>query len=336
MKAQFQLAVHTPGHMTLHLLVEELLPVGRAGNGLIVADERMSRRHCEFRVHAGTLLVRDCGSSNGTTVNGEGLGEERGLRSGDVVTAGDTRIEVIDAGGPDAEVGSTVTGTIVGKAGDVVVSREVADTSSTAPTEQSPLLEGGGLTRAPVPSDEEDASLRASIVGGTITMVLTDIVGSTDLVHQFADRRWLEVLGRHDTIARDLVTRYHGTEVKAQGDGFLLTFPSARHALLFAMSMQHDLERERAGDPSFPIRVRIGVHTGEVLHADGDVFGRHVHRAARIAGLAQSGQILVSSLVRELAEPMGDIDFGDAHGVELKGFPGTAMVSEVRWGQHIG
>lgn len=328
MTPPFRLAVRGPGQMLLHVLVDDRLPVGRAGNGLIIADERMSRRHCEFRVHERSLLVRDCGSSNGTTVNGATLDEERRLHVGDVVAAGETHIEVIDPDGSRDAVGSTVMGTIVGDPTATDPPPSVG--APTARTEQVPTTpseaDDGGAG-----AHDDEASLRASIVGGTLTMVLTDIVGSTDLVHHLADQRWLEVLGRHDTITRTLVARFQGTEVKGQGDGFLLTFPSARHALLFSISLQRALAEERDRDPSFPIHLRTGVHTGEVLHADGDVFGRHVHRAARVAALAQAEQILTSSLVRELAEPMGDISFGNAHEVELKGFPGTTTVSEVQW-----
>jgi class 3 adenylate cyclase len=325
----FRLAVRAPGQLVLHLLVDDLLPVGRAGNGLILADERMSRRHLEFRVREGVLLVRDCGSSNGTTVNGEVLGVERPLGAGDVVAAGDTSIEIVSPLGQYDDVHSTVVGTSVGDSEGSVSGSSESVPLATPANEVLPVGDNGAL--GPAVADVADESLRASIVGGTITMVFTDIVDSTDLVHQLADRRWLEVLGRHDAIIRGLVAHFHGTEVKAQGDGFLLTFPSARHALLFAISVQRDLAEQRNRDRSFPVKVRIGVHTGEVLRADGDVFGRHVHRAARIAGLARSEQIVVSSLVRELAEPMGDITFDSAHAVELKGFPGTTFVSEVQW-----
>jgi class 3 adenylate cyclase len=288
-----------PGRVPLHLLVRDRLPIGRAGDGLVLADERVSRRHCELRVRAGQLVVTDTGSSNGTLVNGTPVSGTQVLHDGDELQIGDTRIEVgsvEDAGPPPASIGSTVVGSL----------------EPSVPTQEQSLL-------------------RASIVGTTLTLVFSDIVDSTVLVHRLGDQRWLEVLGRHDELTRRLVGRFRGTEVKGQGDGFLLTFPSARHALLFSIDLQKELDRTRAAEPAFPVHVRVGVHTGEVLHSSGDVFGRHVHRAARVAATAGSDEIVASALVRELAESMGDIAFGPAEHVVLKGFDGEQVVHEVLW-----
>ncbi len=80
-----------------------------------------------------------------------------------------------------------------------------------------------------------------------------------------------------------------------------------------------------------PIRVRIGLHTGEAIKEADDFFGRNVILAARIANEAQGGQILVSSLLRELTESGGDITFGEGREVELKGLSGRHRVFEVVW-----
>ena len=80
------------------------------------------------------------------------------------------------------------------------------------------------------------------------------------------------------------------------------------------------------------MRVRVGLHTGEVLVDDlGDLIGQHVVVAARIANLASGGQILVSSLVQQIAEPRGDLTFVAPREVELKGIKGTHLVYEVDW-----
>ncbi len=80
-----------------------------------------------------------------------------------------------------------------------------------------------------------------------------------------------------------------------------------------------------------PIRVRIGLHTGEAIKEDEDFFGKNVILAARIAGQAQGGEILVSSLLKELTESGGDIAFGEGREVELKGLAGPHRVFEVVW-----
>ena len=307
---EHRVCIRQPGHVPLHLVVVDRLPVGRAGDGLLIDDDRVSRHHCELRVEGGSLTVRDTGSSNGTLVNGSPLAGTAVLGSGDVVEIGGTRIEVgTPKDRPDA-IGATVIGraeTITGDATSIVA----------PPIEQV---------------DEGDRDqLRASVIGTTLTLVISDIVNSTVLVHQLGDREWLARLGRHDEISRVEIERLRGTVVKGQGDGFLLTFPSARHALLFSIALQQGLARERAADPTFPIHVRVGVHTGEVMHSAGDVFGRHVHRAARVSSIAGPDEIVASSLVRELAEPMGDIQFGPAESVELKGFDEPQSVNRVLW-----
>ena len=80
------------------------------------------------------------------------------------------------------------------------------------------------------------------------------------------------------------------------------------------------------------MRVRAGIHTGEViLGEDGDIYGRHVIVAARISAQARGGEVLVSSLVREIVEPRGDVQFGASRTVTLKGLSGTHIVHPVRW-----
>jgi class 3 adenylate cyclase len=84
--------------------------------------------------------------------------------------------------------------------------------------------------------------------------------------------------------------------------------------------------------PADAVRVRVGVHTGEAIRGDdGDLFGRHVVVAARIANLAQGGEILASSLVREIVEPRGDVTFTAPRSVQLKGIAGAQLVHAVSW-----
>jgi len=183
------------------------------------------------------------------------------------------------------------------------------------------LADGG--PPPPATSEELDATvgrLRASVVGGTVTIAFTDIVDSTAIGAALGDRGWFALLDRHDRIVRALLGEFAGTEIKHQGDGFMLAFPSARQAVHFGAALQRELARGRGLDAAFAVRVRVGIHTGEVIHVDGDLFGRHVNIAARVAAAADDDEVLVSRLVYELASAMGDLEFGAPREVELRGF----------------
>ena len=101
-----------------------------------------------------------------------------------------------------------------------------------------------------------------------------------------------------------------GVEIKSQGDGFMLAFPSARAAVLCSIEIMRALDAHARSRPTDALRIRIGMHTGEAIVEDGDLFGKPVVLAARIANQARGGEILVSSLVREIVESRGDLAFG--------------------------
>ena len=165
---------------------------------------------------------------------------------------------------------------------------------------------------------------------GTVTILFSDIEGSTAMTERLGDRRWMELLREHNAIVRGQVTAHEGFEVKSEGDGFMLAFGSARKALACAAEIQRAFaQRNKSADE--PIKVRIGLHTGEAIKEADDFFGKNVILAARIAGQAQGGEILVSSLLKELTESAGDIAFGDGREVELKGLSGQHHVFEVGW-----
>jgi class 3 adenylate cyclase len=170
---------------------------------------------------------------------------------------------------------------------------------------------------------------------GTVTILFSDIEGSTAMTERLGDQRWLDLLHEHNAIIRRQVAECGGFEVKSEGDGFMLAFQSARTALGCAVEMQRALA-ERNDGAGEPIKVRIGLHTGEAIKEgdpDGqvDFFGKNVILAARIASQAQGGQILVSSLLKELTESAGDVQFGEGREVELKGLAGSHRVFEVVW-----
>ena len=112
----------------------------------------------------------------------------------------------------------------------------------------------------------------------------------------------------------------------------MLTFPSARSAIFAMSDVQRELAEHAEKHPDEPIRVRVGVHTGEAIaDAEGDLFGKHIILAARVANLADGGHILASSITKEIASNRRDIHFGEAREVELKGIEGMHLVYEVDW-----
>ena len=184
------------------------------------------------------------------------------------------------------------------------------------------------LLAASVELSRPDLSLHAA-PDGTVTLLFSDIEGSTAANERLGDRRWLEVLHTHNRIVRDQVKAHGGFEVKSQGDGFMIAFGSARRALGCAVGIQRALSEHAERNPE-ATKVRIGLHTGEVIKEGDDFFGTHVALAARIAGTADGGEILVSSLLKELTDG-GDVVFGDGREVELKGLAGRRRIYEVLW-----
>ena len=158
---------------------------------------------------------------------------------------------------------------------------------------------------------------------GTVTIVFTDIVDSTVLTARLGDHAWLDVVRRHNDVIREATEAHGGTVVETQGDGSMLAFSSARRAVACAKAIQLEINRAFA-DASPPIRVRIGVHTGDALHEADHFFGTTVNYAARVASQALGGEVLVSNLVRELVAGGGSgIDFLESRDVELKGLDGS-------------
>jgi eukaryotic-like serine/threonine-protein kinase len=176
----------------------------------------------------------------------------------------------------------------------------------------------------------ERPSMRpAAAPDGTVTMLFTDIEGSTAMNDRLGDVRWLELLRAHHALVRDEVHRHGGFEVKSQGDGFMVAFPSARRAVDCARAIQRAVEAQLGDHPDGPIRLRIGLHTGEAIKEEADFYGKNVALAARIADQARGGEVLASSVVKQLTESAGDIRFEDEREVELAGLSGPHTLYRV-------
>jgi class 3 adenylate cyclase len=146
------------------------------------------------------------------------------------------------------------------------------------------------------------------------TVVFTDIVGSTERARELGDRRWQELLGRHDRLAEELAKRFRGRVVKHLGDGQLAVFESPEEAIRFADSFRTELRGEA-------LVIRAGLHAGEVDLQRRDVAGIGVHIASRVLDQAEPSQILVSRTVRDLVAGSG-LAFVEVGYRELKGLEG--------------
>jgi class 3 adenylate cyclase len=162
-------------------------------------------------------------------------------------------------------------------------------------------------------------------VDGTVTIVFTDIVDSTPTLARLGDAAWLDVVQRHHQLIADAAVAHDGAVVDTQGDGAMLAFQSARRALACALAIQHQVGAAFA-DHSPPIRVRIGVHTGDAIKGAERFYGTTVHYAARVASQAIGGEVLASSAVHELVRSGADFTFHPGREVELKGIPGRHLV----------
>ena len=165
--------------------------------------------------------------------------------------------------------------------------------------------------------------------GAFHTILFTDVEGSTALTQRLGDAKARDALRAHERIVREALKSHGGSEVKALGDGFMASFPSATHALECAIAMQKVFaeHNQTAGEP---IRVRIGLNAGEPIAEAEDLFGTAVNLAARIAAQAAGGEILVANVVRELAAGKG-FAFADRGSVTLRGFEDPVRLYEVRW-----
>ena len=138
------------------------------------------------------------------------------------------------------------------------------------------------------------------------TVMFTDVVGSTEQLAQHGDRRWQQLLDNHDAVVRHEIERFRGREIHTTGDGFVATFDGPGRAIRCAGAVRDALQE-------LGIRVRIGLHTGEIERRGDDIGGIAVHIAQRIQALAQPGEVLASSTVKDLVAGSGHHVHGPRH-----------------------
>lgn len=318
------------GRRPLFVQIREPLEIGRECDGILLMDLQASRRHATLSPRGDAVVVEDVGSTNGTFLDGQRITAAVVLTGGSVVQIGDTTLHLVRdaAAAPvrpadeDLPVASRMTAAPGTPMGGAV---RAAPAAATNIRETSMDAVARAVEAAPPPVQP------AELDHGTITIVFSDIENSTQRATAMGDVAWMRVLSAHNEIITRYVEKWGGNVVKNQGDGFMLTFNGARAALRAMIDVQRDLARYSDEHPDMGVRIRVGVHTGEVIAEQGDIFGKHVMLAARVGGLADGGQILVSSIVKEIASARGDLAFGAPETVSLKGIEGDHVVYQLRW-----
>jgi adenylate cyclase len=317
------------GRRPLYLQIREPIEIGRECDGILLADGQASRRHATLSPRKDSVIVEDLGSTNGTLLDGAPISSAVVLLPGSIIRIGDTVLQLAlsdDQGAVTAAPGAPGSReTIVPGAAPMggAVKGGAAGPAGIRETSMDAVARAVGSAPPPLQAIEQDS--------GTITIVFSDIENSTQRATSMGDTAWMKVLSAHNNIIQLHVDKWQGKVVKNQGDGFMLTFGGARRALRAMIDVQRDLEEFARDNPEKGVRIRVGVHTGEVIAEDGDIFGKHVMLAARVGGQATGGEILVSSLVREIAAARGDLAFGEPRSVALKGIEGEHLVYPLLW-----
>jgi DNA-binding NarL/FixJ family response regulator len=159
---------------------------------------------------------------------------------------------------------------------------------------------------------------------GTVTVLFTDIEGSTEVLEGLGEEEARRLFRDHDALVRGLVESHSGTEVEKEGDSFMLAFAGARPAVQCAAAIQRALA-------DHPLSVRMGINTGDVVAEDDRYFGRTVYLAARVSGRASGGQVLVTDVTHALVGSLSDVTFADRGEHELRGLTGRHRLWEVQW-----
>lgn len=164
---------------------------------------------------------------------------------------------------------------------------------------------------------------------GPVTILISDVEGSTALHSARGDAEAQTVLGICDSLVRTQVRDHRGRAIKSTGDGLLAVFTSPRRAVECALAIQQAVTQHGDEQPHQQVRVRVGLHAGEISEEVGDVHGSAVNAAARICGRARGGEVLVSEVVRQLCGPLPDTVFTERGRVTLKGFPERWRLYEI-------
>jgi pilus assembly protein CpaF len=186
---------------------------------------------------------------------------------------------------------------------------------------------------APLTPETIIGSLAVGQTEGTVTIMFTDVEGSTRLLSTRGFTESHEIMRAYETIIDEKVAEHAGRRIKGLGDGFMISFGSVRHGVECALDIQRSIAEYSKQNPERKVRVRIGLNTGEVVEEAGDIFGAAVNVAARVASKARGGEILVSDVVRQLVGPVSEMTFDYRGRYKLKGFPDRWRLHQVTPGE---
>ena len=175
--------------------------------------------------------------------------------------------------------------------------------------------------------DAVDSESGSKVLGNatTATVLFTDIVDSTLLAESKGDQEWSETITEHFEATRMIVEAEGGSVVKTLGDGGMYVFPAATPALIAAVRIQ-----QRTAGSGHSLKLRAGVHTGDVIKEADDYLGLTVNKAARVAAAAEGEQILVSTSTADSVNSR-QFKFGTPFAVKLKGISGTHNLIPLHW-----
>lgn len=180
----------------------------------------------------------------------------------------------------------------------------------------------GGVLLSDGPSSAHD--------GGTRTILFTDIEGSTALTNRLGDSAAMDILHAHNEIVRESLKKLNGREVKHTGDGIMSSFNSVTDGVKCAIAIQREVAIHNEKPVLEAFTVRIGISAGEPVEESDDLFGVSVQLAARACAHANSGQIIVSTVISLLC--VGKLfEFLDLGEIRLKGFENPIQLLELRW-----
>jgi class 3 adenylate cyclase len=186
-------------------------------------------------------------------------------------------------------------------------------------------------SRSPAPDQEPPPADSPGTGEGTVTILFSDMVDYAGMTERLGDQRSREILRIHHQIVRELLGTYGGREIRVQGDGFMVAFGGVAKALRCAASVQRTFAAYSEAHPERPIRVHIGIHTGEAMEEDDDFLGHTVIVASRIADVAGPGEVLVSSLTAQMVERSEEFTFSDQREITLKGLARPQSVARLDW-----
>jgi class 3 adenylate cyclase len=187
------------------------------------------------------------------------------------------------------------------------------------------------------PVTEEDAAAvrrrlkRNGRPEGTVTIMFTDIEGSTEMIERLGDGDASVLVKEHNDIVRAQVAECGGYEVKFRGDGFMLAFTSAAKGVRCAIGIQEAMKEFAERHPEAPLSLCIGINSGEAVPDGDDFLGTAVNIAARLADSAGGGEVLVTSVVRDLVSSSGEFKFLPEQQLSLKGISEPQRVCNVSW-----